>query len=110
MNARTDEQLVQEVAKLRRRLEEAEDTVRALRAGEADAVLVEAGHEQVYTLETAEKPYRMLVEQMPQAAATLTTQGAIIYCNGRFAELLERPLDSLLGKPLDASSRLKAGR
>jgi PAS domain S-box-containing protein len=94
------DQLVRENEALRRRLEEAEDALRALRAGEVDAVLVEAEGEQVYTLEAAEKPYRLLVEQMPQAAASLTADGAIIYCNRRFADLLQWPLGALLGKPI----------
>ena len=94
-------QLLQENEDLRHRAEEAEDALRALRAGEVDAVLVEAGREQVYTLEAADKPYRLLVEQVPHGAATLTADGAIIYCNRRFAELLRRPLPSLLGKPID---------
>jgi PAS domain S-box-containing protein len=85
---------------LRRRLEEAEEALRALRTGEVDAVLVESDHEQVYTLETADKPYRLLVEQMPQGAATLTVDGTILYCNRRFADLLKRPLQALLGKPI----------
>ena len=85
---------------LRHRLEEAEDALRALRAGEVDAVLVEGEREQVFTLETADKPYRLLVERVPQGAAMLTVDGAIIYCNHRFAELLKRPLHSLLGKPI----------
>ena len=100
MTTLTIDQLLQENEDLRHRLEEAEDALRALRAGEVDAVLVEAGREQVYTLETADKPYRLLVEQMPHGAATLTADGAIIYCNRRFAELLRRPLHSLLGKPI----------
>ena len=95
-------QLLQENEDLRQRLEEAEDALRALQAGEVDAVLVEGEHEQVYTLETVDKPYRLLVEQVPQGAATLTADGAIIYCNRRFAELLRRPLHSLLGKPIGA--------
>jgi PAS domain S-box-containing protein len=93
-------QLRRENEDLRHRLEEAEDALRALRAGEVDAVLVEAGREQVFTIEAADKPYRLLVEQVPQGAATLTADGAIIYCNRRFAELLRRPLYSLLGKPI----------
>jgi PAS domain S-box-containing protein len=93
-------QLLRENEDLRHRLEEAEDAFRALRAGEVDAVLVEAGREQVFTLETVDQPYRLLVEQVPQGAATLTANGAIIYCNRRFAELLRRPLHSLLGKPI----------
>jgi PAS domain S-box-containing protein len=100
MSTQTIDQLLRENENLRRRLEEAEETLRALRAGEVDAVLVEAEREQVYTLETADKPYRLLVEQMPQGAATLTAEGAIIYCNRRFADLLRRPLHALLGKPI----------
>ena len=93
-------QLLQDNEDLRHRAEEAEDALRALRAGEVDAVLVEAGREQIYTLETVDKPYRLLVEQVPHGAATLTADGAIIYCNLRFAELLRRPLHSLLGKAI----------
>jgi PAS domain S-box-containing protein len=103
------EQFLDDNPDLRRRLEEAEDLIRALRAGEVDAVFVEGGREQIYTLETADKPYRMLVEQMPRAASTLTCEGRIIYCNRRFADLLQQPLHDLVGKPLasfiDAESR-----
>jgi PAS domain S-box-containing protein len=100
MTTQTVEQLLQENEDLRRRLEEAEDALRALRAGEVDAVLVEAGGEQVFTLESADKPYWLLVAQMPQPAATLTGDGTIISCNRRFADLLVQPLPSLLGKPI----------
>jgi PAS domain S-box-containing protein len=100
MITQTTEDLLRENVDLRRRLEEAEEAIRAIRAGEVDAVVVEAEREQVYTLESADKPYRLLVEQMPQGAATLTAEGAILYCNRRFTELLDRPLAALLGKPI----------
>src|SRR5262245_48778219 len=102
MTTQTTDKLLLENEELRRRLEEAEEALSAIRSGEVDAVLVEAGQEQVYTLETADKPYRLLVEQMPQAAATLTVEGTILFCNRRFADLLKCPLPSLLGKPLGA--------
>ncbi len=105
MTTLTIGQLLRENEDLRHRAEEAEDALRALRAGEVDAVLVEAGREEVYTLETADKPYRLLVEQVPHGAATLTADGAIIYCNRRFAELLRWPVHSLLGKPIGALRR-----
>ncbi len=82
------------------RLQDAEDAVRALQAGEADALFVESGGERVYTLELPDKPYRLLVEQMHQGAATLTTDGQIIYCNARFIDLLRQPLHSVLGQPI----------
>ena len=95
MTTQPIDQLLQENKDLRRRLEEAEDALRALRTGEADAVLVEAGGEQVFTLESADKAYWLLVAQMPHPAATLTTDGTIISCNRRFADLLLRPIASL---------------
>ena len=98
----TLEQLLQENEDMRHRLEEATDALRALQVGEADAVLVEAGGERVFTLEPADKPYWLLVAQVPQPAATLTADGTIISCNHRFADLLLRPLPSLIGQPIDA--------
>jgi len=100
MTTKTLEQLTLENEYLRRQLEEAEEALRALSAGEADAVFVEADRRQVYTLETADKPYRLLVEQMPQAAATLTIEGIILFGNHRFSTLLRRPLNALVGKSL----------
>ena len=85
---------------LRCRLEEAEDALRAIGSGEVDAVFVDADEQQVYTLETAQNPYRLLVAQVPQAALTLTAKGSIISCNSRFAALVERSPSSLYGRPL----------
>src|SRR5262249_4039762 len=100
MSTLTTDELLRENEELRRRLEEAEEAVRAIQTGEVDAVLLEAGREHVFTLETADKPYRLLVEQMPQGAATLTVEGTILYCNRRFADLLRRPLQTMLGKSI----------
>jgi PAS domain S-box-containing protein len=100
MPAPTVDKLLLENQRLRDLLAEAEDTLRALRAGEVDAVVVEAEQPQVYTLDTADKPYRLLVEQMPQAAASFTIDGVILHGNRRFASLLGRPLDMLVGKSI----------
>jgi PAS domain S-box-containing protein len=91
------QQLLRENEQLRQRLEEAEETLRALRSGEVDAVVVDREQERVYTLETPDKPYRLLVHR-PQAAATVTTEGTIISCNRRFADLLGRPRSGLNGR------------
>jgi PAS domain S-box-containing protein len=98
----TLDQLLQENEDMRHRLQEAADALRALQTGEADAVLVEAGGERVFTIEPADKPYWLLVAQVPHPAATLTADGTIISCNRRFADLLLRPLPSLIGQPIDA--------
>src|SRR6201992_3602622 len=70
------------------RLREAEETLEAIRTGEVDAVVVAGpAGQQVYTLENADRPYRVLVEQMQEGAVTFSHDGTILYCNERFAPL-----------------------
>ena len=86
---------------LRTRLRAAEDTLRALRAGEVDALVVtQAGDEQVVTLQGADLPYRILLDQMYAGAVTLTPQGVIVYCNQRFADIVRTPLERVIGSVL----------
>ncbi len=87
-----------ELAELRERLAEAEETLRAIREGEVDALVVSEGRgERVFTLESADRPYRIMIEEMGQGAVTLTADGTILYCNRRFAAMLQTPLEGLLG-------------
>jgi two-component system, sensor histidine kinase len=91
----------QSLEQLERRLAEAEETLRAIRAGEIDALVVQgAGGEQIYTLRSAEQPYRHLIEQMQEGAAILTSDGDVLYCNRSFAELLGVPLERAIGLPV----------
>jgi len=95
--AKTESAVLQENAQLRARLEEAEDTLRAIRAGEVDALVV---GEKIYSLSGAETPYRMLIESMNEGAATLMEDGMVLYCNRRFGELLQTPLEKIIGSLL----------
>jgi two-component sensor histidine kinase len=89
--------LLEENASLRMRLDEAEETLRAIRHGEVDALVVSGpGGEQVYTLESAEQPYRILIEQMQEGAVTLSASGVVLYCNLRFAQMLKTPHEKIL--------------
>jgi len=91
-----------ELDELRTRLAEAEETLRAIRHGEVDALLVVDGSgERVYTLRGADAPYRALIEQMQEGAVTLTSRGDIVYCNRRFAELVDTPLQQVIGSSID---------
>ena len=67
------------------RMAEAEDTLRAIGAGEVDAFVVSDGGrgQRVFTLSTADRPYRMFVENMRDGAATLSSSGLILYANRR---------------------------
>jgi PAS domain S-box-containing protein len=96
--AQTREQLTDEVADLRVGLAEANDTLRAIRNGEVDAVLVHGPQgEQLFTLKSADEPYRVLIEEMNQGAVTLSADGLILYCNRRFADLVKRQLEEIVG-------------
>jgi two-component system NarL family sensor kinase len=87
-----------ELAELRVRLAEAEETVRAIRSGEVDAVVV-AGKQgpQVFTLQGAEHAYRVLIECMNEGALTLTADKMILYANQCFAKMVKCPLEQLMG-------------
>ncbi|HEY0233187.1 MAG TPA: ATP-binding protein [Dokdonella sp.] len=86
------------MAQLRLRLREAEETLDAIRNGEVDAVVVGgASGQQVYTLENADRPYRVLIEQMQEGAITLARDGTLLYCNQRFATLLGVEREQLMG-------------
>ena len=92
----------QRIAELSARLEEAEETLRAVRAGEIDAFIVQGPRgEQVYSLRSAEQPYRTLVEEMQEGAAILTIGGDILYCNRQLAALVEIPLEDVISRPFD---------
>jgi diguanylate cyclase (GGDEF)-like protein len=84
------------------RMAEAEDMLRAIAAGEVDAIVVSDGRSgrRVFTLSTADRPYRMFVENMRDGAVTLSANGLILYANRRLAELLARPRASIVGSPL----------
>jgi PAS domain S-box-containing protein len=53
--------------------------------------------EQVVALKGGEPAYRMLVEAMSEGAATLSPNGAVLYCNRRFAELMCKPQEKIIG-------------
>lgn len=98
---RTREELLAEIESLRFRLEEAEETLRAIGSGEVDAFVVSVPDgEQIFTLKGADQPYRVLVENMNEGAATLIADGTIFYCNKRLADLLQVPMERLIGTRL----------
>jgi PAS domain S-box-containing protein len=96
-------ELREENAILRLRLKESEDVVRALGAGEVDAITIQttAGMG-VFTLKGAEQPYRQMVETMSEGAVTVESDGLITYCNQRFADILRIDLESIMGTQLTA--------
>ena len=86
---------------LRARLEEAEQTLRAIRAGEVDAIVVGGPQgDRVFTLTGADHDYRVLMDEMSEGVATLAEGGLISYCNLRFADMMGMPPERLVGSSI----------
>jgi PAS domain S-box-containing protein len=79
-----------------------DESLRAIGAGEVDAFIVSdgAGGQRVFTLSTADRPYRTFVENMPDGAATVSPAGIVLYANRRLAELLSCVREAIVGLPL----------
>jgi two-component system, NarL family, sensor kinase len=82
---------------------EAEQIVHAIRRGKVDALVMDGSHgETVVTLQGADHPYRVLVESINDGAATLDASGMVLYANNRFAEILDLPVEKLIGASLES--------
>lgn len=106
------EGLEKELDELRHQLEEAKETIEAIRTGQIDALVVHGsnGH-QLYTLKSADQTYRFFIENMAEGAVTINQQGIILYSNSRFAKMANKPLSKVIGFPFEefiASDSLQA--
>ncbi|RZK41142.1 MAG: PAS domain-containing sensor histidine kinase [Pedobacter sp.] len=98
--------LTSELAELKAQLEEANDTIEAIRYGQVDALVVknEDGH-QLYTLKSTDQTYRLFIEQMTESAITLNWENNVLYSNSQFALMLQLPLEKVIGKPFTSFIR-----
>jgi PAS domain S-box-containing protein len=88
--------------RLRERLEEAEQTLRAIRSGEVDAIVVGGPQgDRVFTLTGADHDYRVLMEEMSEGVATLGENGIVSYCNQRFAAIVGMAAEKIVGTRID---------
>ena len=82
-------QVDEEISELQQRLYEAEETLRAIRKGEVDALVVESpGGEVIYTLTSADYPYRLMIDEMNEGAVSVSPDSFILYSNRHFGSIL----------------------
>ncbi len=92
------------VRELSERLREHEGLVRALQAGEVDAIVVlTKDGANISRLQSDEPLYRTIVDTLPQGVATVLTDGTIVYLNDHLATSIGSPRDTLLGANLITS-------
>jgi PAS domain S-box-containing protein len=78
-----------DLEELERRLEEAEETLRAIREGEVDALVVDSPKgEVIYTLTSADYPYRLMIDEMNEGAVSVSPDSLILYSNRNFGAIL----------------------
>jgi len=95
---KTEKQLLLENQELRANLTEAEETLNAIRNGEVDAIIVSGlGGEKIFSISSAETPYRVIIEEMNDGAVVLSAEGVVLYCNRRFAELVSIAPEQIVG-------------
>lgn len=96
--SKTYEELLAETQELKIQLDEANDTIDAIRNGKVDAIVVNNDNaHRIYTLKTADQTFRVFIEKMNEGAVTLNRDGIIIYSNTKFASIVKMPLQRVIG-------------
>ena len=92
------EEYAAENDQLRQRLEEAEQLIDAIRDGEVDAFAIANDSEsKIYTLQTGDYAYRVLIEEFGEGALNVTEDGLIVYTNQAFCDLMQLPYEKVIG-------------
>jgi two-component system NarL family sensor kinase len=82
-------------------IEEHNEILQAIRGGRVDALVIKTPTgDRVFSLQGSDGPYRILIETMHEGAATLDSDGTVLYANARFGEIVGVPADNLLGHSL----------
>ena len=90
-----------ELQELKERMKESEENLRAILSGEVDGLIVKTGEgDRVFTLSGADHPYRIMVETMNEGAVTMGSDGMILFCNQRFANMVNGPLEKVVGSSI----------
>jgi PAS domain S-box-containing protein len=93
--------LLAEVEDLENRLFEANSIIDAIKEGSVDAlVLHQGGEPQIYSIESADYTYRILIEKFSEGALSITDDGLILYCNDAFGKLTGITCEKITGSYL----------
>ncbi|MFH7015458.1 ATP-binding protein [Flavobacterium sp. FlaQc-47] len=90
--------LLAEIEALKEKLYESNSIVDAIKDGDVDALVVNTnGTPQLYSLETADYTFRLLIEKFGQGALSISRNGLILYCNEYFSKLIGLPSEKIIG-------------
>lgn len=90
--------LLSEIEELKYQLAESTGIIEAIREGAVDALVLNTnGKPDLYSLETADYTYRILIEKFGEGALSISESGIILYCNDYFSKLINLPTDKIVG-------------
>src|SRR5688572_6803669 len=97
-----EENYLKRIEELENRLAEAEQLIEAIKAGEVDAFAVRSENQsEIYTLQSGDYAYRILVENFSEGAINITEDGLIVYSNKYFHELLGLTYEKVIGTSIN---------
>src|SRR4249919_3616636 len=101
MQTKYKEDLLLKIEDLESRLAESEQLIEAIKAGEVDAFALNTNQvPEIYTLQTGDYAYRLLIEEFGEGAVNLSEDALIVYTNTYFFELLQVKYQNVIGRPI----------
>ncbi len=93
--------LLARIQELEIRLEESEQMIDAIKQGEVDAFAISNQQQsEIYTLQSGDYAYRVLIEQFGEGALNVSEEGLIVYTNPYFCTLLNLGYEKVIGTSL----------
>lgn len=97
-NKLTAKESASKIIALQSRLDEYEQLIDAIKGGEVDAFALRTNNQSaIFSIQTVDYAYRILVENFGEGAVNLSEEGLILYTNHHFPELLNLPYESIIG-------------
>src|SRR5437868_7767534 len=98
MDKLSKDELALQVKELQLQLAEAQQLIDAIKAGEVDAFAFNKNNQhEVFTLQSGDYAYRVLVENFHEGALNLSEEGLIVYTNTYFSQFLALPYEKVIG-------------
>lgn len=98
MHTATSKDLLWKIEDLKMRLSEAQEAIDAIKSGSVDAFAIKTdGKSEVFTLQSLDYAYRVLIEKFSEGALNLTREGLIVYSNSYFSKLINTPNEKVTG-------------
>ena len=95
------ENLLSQIEELQNRLAESEQLIEAIKAGEVDAFAVNKNNRrEVFTLQSGDYAYRILIENISEGALNLSEDGIIVYTNNYFHQILQLPYEKVISSSI----------